>query len=380
MDNDNIKKPRGIKRSRKQLEQSSDANANADPLPSENAVAQVIMEGPAGEDEDLRALFDAACSNLHSDIDNSAALFRAVIHECDRLLKLQNEAGSSSSPLSETAIASTDEFHHIYAMALFYHSQLEDSLAETEVSDYLDFALEQMEKCSSESISRNADIALDYGRILITIAGTDRSDDVLCNAFVSKACDNLSIAASVLNTLTNNPLKEQEVSSVLFVKFISLSLDIASVSEMRELSLAVFDDILTLFISLQNQFQDEMEFLKAHASVLMSKACLLADQELADSALQEFTLARDKLDRAYSLLPEVEDKSDAKVELLVDLCNVNLQMGNLLAEIGKDGDSYHRNAIEYYDQGKGIDASVFPQDFEELMDELKQGLCEGESK
>ncbi|KAJ1653704.1 hypothetical protein IWQ61_006229 [Dispira simplex] len=108
----------------------------------------IPLELPEGADdlEELRHIYDAAFATLKTDSEYATVLFRGVIHECDRLLRLQAEQTSSSTTGLPPA------FYWIYGMALFCLSELtkdEDVLGFLELAEeHFNHGLELVESAS----------------------------------------------------------------------------------------------------------------------------------------------------------------------------------------------------------------------------------------
>ncbi|KAJ1969450.1 hypothetical protein IWQ62_000617 [Dispira parvispora] len=114
----------------------------------ESSQMSIPLELPEGADdlEELRHIYDAAFATLKTDSEHATVLFRGVIHECDRLLRLQAEQTPPSTPGLPPA------FYWIYGMALFCLSELtedQDALGFLELAEeHFNHGLELIDSAS----------------------------------------------------------------------------------------------------------------------------------------------------------------------------------------------------------------------------------------
>ncbi|KAJ1978731.1 hypothetical protein H4R34_003094 [Dimargaris verticillata] len=89
----------------------------------------IALNDPEDADEvgDLMQIYETAFDTVKTDSDRAVTLFRGVVHESDRLLRVWSETDKPLPP----------QFHWIYGMALFFLSELnedDDSLAFLELA------------------------------------------------------------------------------------------------------------------------------------------------------------------------------------------------------------------------------------------------------
>ncbi|KAJ1922461.1 hypothetical protein IWQ60_006516 [Tieghemiomyces parasiticus] len=145
------RRPGGLKRAHAERQDEVDVEVSAphakssrtkDVAENEDEMSVPLPDsGETDELADLKELYDKAFATLETDSEKAFSLFRGLVHESDRVLRLQAEAGETPPP----------HLYWVYGMALFCMSELKEE------ADSFDFL-----RLASERFARGQELAQDF--------------------------------------------------------------------------------------------------------------------------------------------------------------------------------------------------------------------------
>jgi hypothetical protein len=118
--------------------------------------------------EELKELYGQAVEQLLIDVEQSKLLFRGVVHECDKLLRIVNdqvEVTEQFKKIKNEFMQVQPEFYRIYGNGLYYLSLLDKE------QGFLELGLEMVSK--SLELKDEEETRHSHARILIQLAMTD---------------------------------------------------------------------------------------------------------------------------------------------------------------------------------------------------------------
>ncbi|KAJ3032424.1 hypothetical protein HK097_005247, partial [Rhizophlyctis rosea] len=151
---ENKKRPRGLKKATAEAKNKR-AKVDEDPdhvdLPEISDEATIAIEGAEDGDEvfELKSMYEIAyAKQAKGDSDEALMLYRGIIHECDKLLRLKNNDLPTTSSLEPTTSPSDPttpfppQFYLIYSNAL---EQLGLLSSPDDLPKYLEAAIERLQ-------------------------------------------------------------------------------------------------------------------------------------------------------------------------------------------------------------------------------------------
>jgi hypothetical protein len=304
------------------------------------------------EEKDLLELYESALENYNENTEQSKLLFRGIVHECDKIVRISIQNDTRMDFL----------FYCIYANALYFLSFIDTN----EPIEFLEIALEKAEiglemKSCGETLHCIARILI---QILIIKSCTNTNDN---NTIVDKDDDTNDNINTKQSTNTNDNINTNNE----LIKYLKETVNDFRLNHLQN-NFDLFNEICQLIQQLiESSNYNLLEFNKTNFSSILEL------QENVDALIglgNSFLFESERNENHNDLLKAVDLfqkalklSNEPRINLLLGECFVNL--GN----IQEDDLSieYYKKAVECFEL---IENDILPVEFKEFLDEWKSEM------
>ena len=318
------------------------------------------------EIESLQELYGTATQELDSDnTEQAILLFRGVVHECDKLLRIRNMDANGDENIekqkAELEILPS-QFYDCYANALYNLSQLDSN----EPSEFLKLALEL--SGSAIEIEKSIGNMFSMGRILVQLVAFDPSE------YKSQLEDLISKYVELLQSLGGN----EKDDAISFLKeLLQSSLSSTDLSTNRDTKLLLIKFVLETCHQITESFNSDVDICTMIGNCHLVQADLLMesmeqDTDHLESIKEKETITINHLKTAINSFQSAIEQSSPTPNLLLLLGECHCHLGNILDSLDEElSIKEYKKAVEYFQR---VEKDLLPEQFQEFLIEWTKDL------